>query len=88
MFGTAQIDGADQIYRSPFIPDDTAYTMTMRRAVEAMGDIERRAALGASALEIEAWIAERTNPPPRAFLKAIDIVATSTPNWSSSLDKP
>lgn len=55
--------------------------------MEAMGDIERLArALGASAVEIEAWIAGRTNPPPRAFLKAIDIVATSAPNWSSSLD--
>ena len=71
------------------MPHDTAYTRTMRRAVEAMGDIERLArALGASAVEIEAWIAGRTNPPPRAFLKAIDIVATSAPNWSSSLDKP
>jgi hypothetical protein len=61
---------------------DTVYTRTMRRAAEAMGNIERLSrALGASAVEIEAWIAGRTNPPPSAFLKAIDIVAEGAPNW-------
>jgi len=50
----------------------------MHRAVEALGDIERLAhALGASVAEIEAWVAGLADPPPAAFLKAIDIVASA-----------
>jgi hypothetical protein len=64
------------------MPDDTVYTRTMRRAIETMGDVERLArALGATAIEIEAWIAGRASPPPGTFLKAIDIVARGT-SWS------
>jgi hypothetical protein len=48
----------------------------MRRAIAALGSAERVAqALGVSVADIEAWVAGHTNPPPSAFLKAIDIVA-------------
>jgi DNA-binding transcriptional regulator YiaG len=55
---------------------DNAYTRTFRRAIETLGSAERLArALGASVAEIEAWAAGFADPPPGAFLQAIDIVA-------------
>lgn len=55
---------------------DTPYTRTFRRAIETLGSAEELAqALGASVPEIEAWAAGFAHPPPRAFLKAIDVVA-------------
>jgi hypothetical protein len=48
----------------------------MRRAIQALGSVERVAqALGVTVTDIEAWAAGHGNPPPSAFLKAIDIVA-------------
>lgn len=59
---------------------DTAYTRTMRRALETLGGAERLASeLGASIAEVEAWAAGLADPPPGAFLKAIDIVAQARP---------
>ena len=55
---------------------DTAYTRTMRRAIETLGSAERLArALGVSVAEIHSWAAGLSDPTPGAFLKAIDIVA-------------
>jgi hypothetical protein len=55
---------------------ENAYTRTMRRAIQALGSAERVAqALGVTVSDIEAWAAGQGNPPPSAFLKAIDIVA-------------
>jgi hypothetical protein len=60
---------------------ETAYTRTMRRAIETLGGVERLAnALGASVAEIEAWAAGLADPPPGVFLKAIDIVAQVWPS--------
>jgi hypothetical protein len=58
------------------MPPDTAYTRTLRRALEVLGSEEVLAvALGASIAEIRAWAAGLADPPPGVFLKAIDIVA-------------
>ena len=58
------------------MPGDTSYTRTFRRAIETLGGVEQLAhALGASVAEIEAWAAGFADPPPGAFLKAIDVVA-------------
>jgi DNA-binding transcriptional regulator YiaG len=66
---------------------DTTYTRTMRRAVEAVGDIERLASeLGASVSEIEAWIAGHAAPPPGVFLRAIDIVARTPRQHQDAAD--
>jgi len=62
------------------MPSDTAYTRTMRRALETLGDVASLAsALDASVAEVEAWAAGLADPPPGAFLKAIDIVAQGRP---------
>jgi hypothetical protein len=64
------------------MPSDTVYTRTMRRALETLGGVERLAgALDASVADVEAWAAGLADPPPGAFLKAIDVVAR---NWSRS----
>lgn len=56
--------------------DDTVYTRTMRRAIETLGGpAQLSTALGASVLEIEAWAAGFTIPPPGVFLKAIDLLS-------------
>jgi hypothetical protein len=55
---------------------DTAYTRTFRRATETVGGVEPLAnAIGAPVAQIEAWNAGLKDPPPDAFLKALDIVA-------------
>ena len=47
----------------------------MRRALETLGGAENlAAALGVSVVEVEAWLVG-LEPPPGAFLRAIDIVA-------------
>jgi hypothetical protein len=54
---------------------ETVYTRTMRSAVEAIGGpAQLGKALGASAGEIEAWASGQTIPPPRIFLRAIDLL--------------
>jgi hypothetical protein len=54
---------------------DTVYTRTFRRAIETLGGAEQLAqVVGASVGEIEAWAAGLSQPPPGAFLKAIDVV--------------
>ena len=59
-----------------FMSGDTPYTRTFRQAIETLGSAEQLAqALGASVTEIEAWAAGFAQPPPGAFLKAIDVVA-------------
>ena len=59
-----------------FMSGDTPYTRTFRQAIETLGSAEQLAqALGASVTEIEAWDAGFAQPPPGAFLKAIDVVA-------------
>jgi hypothetical protein len=64
---------------------ENAYTRTVRRAIETLGGVEKLAqALGASVVEIEAWAAGHSNPPPGAFLKAIDIVASPGISLNSS----
>ena len=63
---------------------ETVYTRTFRFAIETLGDAERVAkAVGASIAEIEGWAAGLADPPPGAFLKAIDIVAQAD-SWGSS----
>lgn len=57
------------------MPGNIAHTRTFIRAIETLGSVERLALLlGASAAEVEAWAAGLAEPPPGAFLKAIDIV--------------
>jgi len=47
----------------------------MRRALDTLGGVEQLAtALGVSVVEVEAWLSG-LEPPPGAFLRAIDIVA-------------
>jgi len=77
MFGAAHTAAVQNDYGdSTPIVHDTAYTRTMRRAIESLGSPERVAqALGVTVSDIEAWAAGHSNPPPSAFLKAIDIVA-------------
>ena len=54
---------------------DTVHTRTLRRALDTLGSVEQlAAALSVSVLEVEAWLAG-LEPPPGAFLRAIDIVA-------------
>jgi hypothetical protein len=56
--------------------DETSHAGTFRRAIAAVGGAERLAlALGASIAEVEAWAAGLADPPPGAFLRAIDIVS-------------
>jgi hypothetical protein len=44
-------------------------------AIETMGSAEQLAkVLGASVGEIDAWTRRHADPPPGAFLKAIDVV--------------
>jgi DNA-binding transcriptional regulator YiaG len=60
---------------------DNAYTRTMHRALSTMGSAEQlAAALGASVAEVESWSTGLEDPPPKIFLKAIDIVAQA---WSA-----
>ena len=59
---------------SPVSPD-TVYTRTLQRALDTLGGVEQlAAALGVSVVEVQAWLAG-LEPPPGAFLRAIDIVA-------------
>jgi DNA-binding transcriptional regulator YiaG len=59
----------------PPVSPDTVYTRTLRRALETLGGVEQlAAALEVSVLEVEAWLGG-LEPPPGAFLRAIDIVA-------------
>lgn len=54
---------------------DTVYTRTLRRALDTLGGVAQlAAALGVSVVEVEAWLGG-LEPPPAAFLRAIDIVA-------------
>ena len=62
---------------------DTVYTRTLHRALDTLGSVEElAAALGVSVVEVEAWLAG-LEPPPGAFLRAIDIVAYGGINRAS-----
>lgn len=64
-----------------FVSRDTVYTRTIRRAIEMLGSVEALSRmLSVPVAEIEAWADGRWDPPPAAFLTAIDIVAQS---WSA-----
>jgi DNA-binding transcriptional regulator YdaS (Cro superfamily) len=60
---------------------ETVYTRTIRRAIETLGGVVALAGkLGVTVAEIDAWAAGVEDPPPAAFLAAIDIVAQC---WST-----
>lgn len=77
MFGIEHTTvGASTMVRFYRMAHDNAYTRTFGRAIQTLGSVERVAhALGVTVPDIEDWAAGRSNPPPGAFLKAIDIVA-------------
>ena len=76
LFDTAQTARSDGGIIRLLMSAENAYTRTMRRAIQSLGSVERVAqALGVTVADIEAWAAGQSNPPPTAFLKAIDIVA-------------
>jgi len=57
------------------VSPDTVYTRTLRRALDTLGGVAQLAAtLGVSVVEVETWLGG-LEPPPAAFLRAIDIVA-------------
>lgn len=56
--------------------DETVYTRTTRKALEAAGGAERLARLLARPLdEIHDWLAGRVVPPDGAFLDLLEIVS-------------
>ncbi len=78
MYGNAQTvpRSEDQHRCRPPVSSDTAYTRTLRRAIEALGSAETLAAdLGVSVVEIEGWLVGEADPPSAVFLRALDIVA-------------
>jgi DNA-binding transcriptional regulator YiaG len=76
LFDTVQTEATDGETIHLLMSAENAYTRTMRRAIHTLGSAERVAqALNVTVADIEAWAAGQSNPPPGAFLKAIDIVA-------------
>jgi DNA-binding transcriptional regulator YiaG len=76
LFDTEQTARSDGETICLLMSAENAYTRTMRRAIQSLGSVERVAqALGVTVADVEAWAAGHSNPPPSAFLKAIDIVA-------------
>jgi hypothetical protein len=58
------------------VAEETVYTRTTRKALEAVGGAkELAAALGRPVDEINGWLAGRAVPPDKAFLELLDIVS-------------
>ena len=56
--------------------EQTVYTRTTRKALEAVGGVERlAAALERPLEEVNDWLAGRQVPPDGAFLELLDIVS-------------
>ncbi len=57
----------------------------MRRALDTLGSAENLAVeLGVSVVEVETWLSGSGDPPPGAFLRAIDIVARGSSRSAES----
>ncbi len=57
----------------------------MRRALDTLGSAESLAVeLGVSVVEVETWLSGSGDPPPGAFLRAIDIVARGSSRSAES----
>jgi hypothetical protein len=58
------------------VAEETVYTRTTRKALEATGGAkELAAALGRPLREINDWLAGREVPPDQAFLELLEIVS-------------
>ena len=56
--------------------EQTIYTRTMRKALEAVGGAaELAASLGRPLEQVNDWLAGREVPPDRVFLELLDIVS-------------
>ena len=56
--------------------EETVYTRTTRKALEATGGAEPLAErLRCTREEVEAWLAGRRVPPDKAFLEMLEIVS-------------
>lgn len=56
--------------------EETVYTRTTRKALEALGGAEPLAdALGLAVQEIGEWLAGSAIPPDKAFLQLLEIVS-------------
>jgi hypothetical protein len=58
------------------VAEETVYTRTTRKALEAAGGVERLAsAMGRRVEDIGDWLAGRAVPPDKAFLELLEIVS-------------
>jgi DNA-binding transcriptional regulator YiaG len=58
------------------VAQETVYTRTTRKALEALGGARELArALGRTLEEINDWLAGRQVPPDKAFLDLLEIVS-------------
>jgi hypothetical protein len=58
------------------VAQETVYTRTTRKALEAIGGAEQLAAkLGRARREVEDWLAGRVVPPDKVFLELLEIVS-------------
>jgi hypothetical protein len=58
------------------VAEETVYTRTTRKALEAAGGSEQLARMMArSAREIDDWLCGRAVPPDKAFLELLEIVS-------------
>jgi hypothetical protein len=58
------------------VADETVYTRTTRKALEALGGAyELAAALGRPLDEVNDWLSGRQVPPDKAFLELLEIVS-------------
>jgi DNA-binding transcriptional regulator YiaG len=56
--------------------DETVYTRTTRRAIEAAGgEAELSRALDTTVEEVRRWLSGRSVPPDKAFLLLLEIVS-------------